>query len=230
MEKLYADNRGLVFYWVKRYLPLCADRPIVDAEDLAQAGFLGLCEASKAYDTDRGAAWSTWASYHIRNAMRNALGLRKKTPEPLILSLDAVAYGYDDPDGVTLGDTIADESLPPIDENMCTDDIVRTVRDAVEALKDDRQRDFIKGKYFDGLSNDQLSARLGVNKTSLGHVRGKALLSLARDYRLRDYMDDYSFISHKPAAAFHRDLTSDTERLALLAVEKGRRRGKAGTS
>lgn len=227
LEMLYSENRGLLYFWVKRYRPLCADRPIVDVEDLAQAGFLGLCEASATYDPEKGAAWSAWASCCIRNAMRKALGIHSGKMEPLFLSLDDAAYkSDDDSDGATLGDTIADESVPPADENMLAIEMTQAVRDAVEALKDDRQRDFIRGKYFEGLSNSQLSDRLGVNKTSLGHVRGKALLALARDLRLQDYMDEYNFISHKSAAAFHRDMTSDTERLALLAVEKGRRRGK----
>ena len=49
-----------------------------DTADLLQAGYLGLHVAAMTYSPGRGAAFSTYAFFHIRRAMRDVAGLYGK--------------------------------------------------------------------------------------------------------------------------------------------------------
>ncbi len=76
MGKLWEDNQGLVKYIAERYRESCGR--LFDIADLMQAGYLGLHAAAMIYSAERGAAFATYAVFHIRRAMREVAGLRGK--------------------------------------------------------------------------------------------------------------------------------------------------------
>ena len=217
MEQLFRENRGLIGMWVKRYSSLCATT--CDADDLQQAGFLGLVRAAATWDPEQG-SWSAWASYYIRSFMLDALGLRKKRLKTL--SLDAPLS--DDADADTLGDLIADDSLPPVSEAMEQAEVCEAVRGAVEAIRDADARRAIECVYLRTMSHGEAAEALGVSVARLGNLLHKGLAALARDRKLREAMLDEEtlFLKYKGVSAFERDLTSTTE-AAVIWRDKHRR-------
>ena len=90
-EELYQENRGLLRLVAWRYAAACQRDRAVSVEDLTQAGFFGLIQASKTFDPDKG-SWATWAAWAITDEIYKALGLRDGKPtkaHTCALSLDA---------------------------------------------------------------------------------------------------------------------------------------------
>lgn len=70
---------------------LCARLPAtVEAEDLMQAGMLGLLEAAGSYDPSRGASFETWAGIRIRGAMLDEVRKLDWTPRSVHRKLRSV--------------------------------------------------------------------------------------------------------------------------------------------
>ena len=66
-EKLVEENTKLVFYIAKRYFKPYFKSPYWD--DLISGGFYGLTKAAKAYDSDHGSKFSSYACMSILNQM-----------------------------------------------------------------------------------------------------------------------------------------------------------------
>ncbi len=62
----------------------------VDADDLAQEGFLGLVSAAVSFNANRGAGFSTYAAVCITNRMRSAIRKSRSVPTPVGESSDPV--------------------------------------------------------------------------------------------------------------------------------------------
>jgi RNA polymerase sigma factor (sigma-70 family) len=71
-EKLITDNLGLVYSAAGRY-----QGRGVAFEDLVQEGTVGLVHAADRFDPQRGAKFSTYATWWIRRALVDALGGRR---------------------------------------------------------------------------------------------------------------------------------------------------------
>ena len=207
-DKLYLENKGLLWRWARHYAPFC--NSTVDVDDLVQSGFLGLVRARETYKED-GAAWSSWASLYIRTAMQEALGRRRNRPS--VLSLDRpIAEDAEE----TLLDTLTDESAPDAEALILQDDLARSVRAAVDDLEDENARAAIRAVYFDGLTFAQLAEELGISISSVDHRIRKGRKLLAKDRRVKVYLDDLtSFHAHKGVSAFMRDRTSTVEASVL---------------
>ena len=217
-DKLYFENKGLLWFWANRYAPLCENRGDIDADDLSQIGFFALLEARETWRKDRG-AWSTWASFYIRKAIREALGLRgKRQLRPV--SLD-VPIGEDGSD--SLGDLITDENLPEADEAILQDDLVRAVREAVEAIKADLPRQAVRMVYLQGMHRTDVAKAMNVTVSTVSHLLRRGKLELRRNYRLRQALpelDKYTlFNAHKGVSAFLRDRTSTVEASVIWREE-----------
>ena len=223
-ERLCLENTGLLWYWAKRYAPLCRERGDIDADDLVQAGFLGLLEASESWQEDQG-AWSTWASYRIRGRMREAMG-RGKLHRMRMVSLDApVRTGEDDP----LGALIPDERLPELDAGLLRDDLVRAVREAVEAIGEDLPRQAVKYFHLEGKSYAEAAQAMGVRREAMSNLLLRGRMALKTNCRLRQALPELDastrFYAHKGVEAFMRDQTSVVEAAVLWREEQ---REKAG--
>lgn len=221
LEKLLADNRGLVFFWVRRYLPMIESRAAIDAEDLAQAGFLGMIEAVRTFDSDKG-AWSTWASYYIRKAIIDALGVRKQRPEDGALSLDVPA-NPEDTQGGTLLDMIPDTSLPEIDAGLIRDEIIAAVRMAIESIQDNRQRRALELTHIEGATAREAAACLEMDEARIRDMNRTSFSQLRKNRKMRALADLDSltrFHAHKGLAAFVRDETSVVEEAVFWRDEQ----------
>ena len=64
MLKLWNRNKGFVFKTAKKY------SGYVEMDDLMQEGYLGLCEAVRCYDAEKGVPFINYAALWIRQAMQ----------------------------------------------------------------------------------------------------------------------------------------------------------------
>ena len=218
-EKLYLENRGLLWYWANHYAPMCRGRGDVDAEDLVQDGFFALLEASESWREDRG-SWSTWASFYIRKAMRKTLGLSGKQ-QLQTMSLDIPVGENGD---CSLGDLIPDASLPDSDALLLMDDLTRAVRQAVDAIRNEQPREAIRRVYLDGLSYAEAAREMGTSLGAMKNLLKRGCTELRRNYRLRQALpelDEYTlFIRNKGVGAFMRDHTSVVEAAVIWREEQ----------
>ena len=64
MLKLWQQNRGFIATVARKYTRLA------EMEDLEQEGYIGLCEAVRHYEPDKGMKFISYAAFWIRQAMR----------------------------------------------------------------------------------------------------------------------------------------------------------------
>jgi RNA polymerase primary sigma factor len=70
-NKLVEDNMGLAYSYAQRF---CATN--MEYEDLAQEGMIGLMDAVDRFDPNRGVKFSTYAVWHIRKSIMEAIRSR----------------------------------------------------------------------------------------------------------------------------------------------------------
>ena len=190
-EQLYADNWRLLRYTALRYAAACQRDRAVSVEDLEQAGFFGLIKAKETYTDEPGHSWVKWAIWHITREIYKALGLRDGKPtksHTSALSLDA-PLNEDDPESATGVDLLQDDSLPDIDEGTLLSDLQRCVHDAVNALKDERQREVIKACNLNGITYRDEAEIIGVSPERIRQIIKAGHRLLARDKRLSNLYD-----------------------------------------
>lgn len=88
-EHLISDNLKLVEILVRQ---LAKTLPLrTDVDDLRQAGFVGLIEAARNFDADRGIQFDTFASSRVRGAMVDELRSRVWAPRSMSARLRSIA-------------------------------------------------------------------------------------------------------------------------------------------
>ncbi len=217
LGELYDRNRGLLYQLAKRYLGI---DNAVGLEDLVQAGFLGLAAAVDAWDPERG-AWSTIAHFHVRKAMRGAVGLHgtRTRAHNGAISLNEPMPGDEDGDSSRL-DTLADESLPDADEAIIQDERCVALHEALGRLAPDRA-EAMRLHDIEGLSYQRAGERMGITGDQAHNVRTYALRDLRRDWQLKRALDEETrFHAHKGVTAYLSDWTSATEAAVLWRLER----------
>ena len=225
-EELYRDNVRLLQHLAGKYAPACALNRAVDVDDLVQAGFFGLIRAKETFDESRGKTWAGWAAWHVKREFEKTLGMR----EGRFASADAGAVPLDQPlfnkgeeQETTRGDLLKDESLPEADERLLRGEIVRTVRERVDALEDRRGREIVRRSRLDGEALGQVAQDMGITFQQAVRLRGKAENALRRDKYLRaltDIDERTRYYVHKGASAFQCDHTSVVEAAVIWREEQ----------
>lgn len=64
MLQLWRQNKGFIAAVARKYTSLA------EMEDLEQEGYIGLCEAVRHYEPDKGMKFISYAAFWIRQAMR----------------------------------------------------------------------------------------------------------------------------------------------------------------
>ncbi len=78
--ELWGQGEGWAARVVRRYLPTAIRNGAVDLEDLMQTAFIGMLEAARAYDGERG-GFLTVMQLYIRSECRALLGMRGRHPD-----------------------------------------------------------------------------------------------------------------------------------------------------
>ncbi|MQA82468.1 MAG: sigma-70 family RNA polymerase sigma factor [Streptosporangiales bacterium] len=130
-----------------------------DASDVAQTTWLRLLEHIDRIDPTRTAAWLTTTA---RRECLRVIALRKR----MLLT-------YDDAGMEAVAGTD-----PGVDERLLTDEKVRDVREAMQALPD-RWQELLRLSSADPpMSYAEISATLGMPIGSIGPIRGRCLAKL----------------------------------------------------
>lgn len=221
LEELWECNKALVVYISARYQDGCGRH--FDTADLLQAGYLGLHVAAMTYSPGRGAAFSTYAFFHIRKAMREVAGLHGKR-DVIFQSIP-----FDAPLGEDGDDTLLD--LIPCSQGadlVELQELQSIVRTAVDNIKDTNIRDIIQAVYWKGESIADYAASQGISRNTANEWLQKGYAILRRDWNIvslalaQGYDTDY--YRYKGLSAFRSDGTSAVEDAIILQDAKKRQR------
>ena len=218
-QKIIAENRGLVTFWVNRYAGMLENRATLDREDLMQEGYCGLLDAAATHDPEL-SAWSTWASINIRKAIRKAI--RGAGVDDV--SLDAPAYRDDDE--TMLLETLADEQTGEVDAALIEDETARAVRRFLADMTDRESADAIRLHWLCGMSYKAVSEQMNVPCAGVQNMIRRGFRELMRNRHVRIWysLDELTrFHAHKGVNAFHSSGSSVVED-AVMYREKNRKR------
>lgn len=221
-ETLIKQYEPLLWKLSGRYGKILEKLPDIDRDDLMQAGRMVIFRCQSEYDPTQ-ASFLTFIYDRCRSAMRNVIGFRQDgSLPPVPASLDKPLPG--DEDGITMLDTIPDPHPSP--EEVVTDaaeraEISKAVREAVERLKDDKQREAIRRIWLDEQPRTDAAEQMGISKDQLNTLDCCARQKLRRDRHLQEYAVP---IFNVGLTEFRRTWTSAVEKSVLWLEEH---RGKA---
>lgn len=223
LEKLYLENKGLLYHFAKRYVWAIERDPTNSIEDLIQQGFFGLVTAYETYDENTGCSFGTWAGFWIRKEMRTLLGLRstKKCPELYAVSLDK-NLGSDENE-FSLLDTLEDEHASEAYDSIESREIVEQIRQRISAIEHNLQRQTMQLTVIDGLTQKEIAEKLGVSASYIGQLFREGRKKLSEDPYIRELArieDETPYHRNKGVKAFRSDLTSVTEYAAIWRIEQ----------
>lgn len=164
--ELIRQYRGLVLFYVGEISARVP--PWVDRDDLTSAGMVGLLQARRSFNPDRGVNFVTFARLRIRGAVYDEL--RRAHP------MGRAALGH----GVTVeprADAIerVDDSSP--DAGLLRREQSAHLHEAVDALPP-RLRYVVNGYYFEHRQAKDLAVDLGVSAPRVSKMHAEALSHL----------------------------------------------------
>ncbi len=174
---LIERNLRLVAHVMKKYYTAAEDM-----DDLISIGTIGLIKAINTYRPDKGVKLATYAGRCIENEVLMYFRAGKKTAGDVSLSdsMDLDGEGG----SLSLMDVLCreDEALERIGER----ELLRQVREGVEALSDPRQSEILRLRY--GLSGKppmtqrDTAKALGISRSYVSRLEKKALEQLQRQF------------------------------------------------
>jgi RNA polymerase sigma factor FliA len=165
-QSLIRQYRGLVLFYVGE---ISARVPRwVDRDDLTSAGMIGLLQALRSFDSDRGVNFLTFARLRIRGAVYDEL--RRAHP----MGRAAMRHGIT---VETRGDELerVDHSAP--DEGLLRREQSAHLHEAVDSLPP-RLRFVINGYYFEHRQAKDLAVDLAVSAPRVSKMHAEALAVL----------------------------------------------------
>ena len=203
-------------YWAKRYSWACSWRHDIDADDLAQAAFMGILAAEKTFSERAGKSFKAWSVFYIRQEIRALLGIRDGRLKEQPVSLDSRVAGDDET--LTLEQTIADDSLPPADERLIADDQRAAITAAISGIKDSTARFIWEKKYTERLSIAECAQRLKIDARTARKALEAGRQALQRNALVRAIWtldDEMPIYRHVGIREFERTQTRETEKAVL---------------
>src|SRR5580704_15161730 len=196
ISRLVESNLRFVVSYAKRYRGAG-----VSFLDLIHEGNLGLIEAAKRFDPGRNVKFITYAVWWIREAMMHVLSeqTRAFSFPPKLFSV--LGTGADDvslsepvtPDGSRrLGDTLPQEQVPPVEQEMIRQADLDELAAAVSDL-DGKEREVVRLRF--GLEDDQprtlqeIGDRMRLSRWRVRQIESRAKEKLRRSARLRSHLN-----------------------------------------
>ena len=175
-ETLVTNNLRLAGFVARRYL-----NSRNEYDDLVQNAYIGLINAARTFNPDKGFAFSTYATMCIRNEI--CLYLRNEKKRPSIISLDKPINVEGDEDGATLGDILFDSSPTP-DEISAAADELRRLAKAIKGLPKVERTAVILSYGLGGnekASQQAIAERLGGSQPNVSRIliRAKKRIKIA---------------------------------------------------
>jgi RNA polymerase primary sigma factor len=196
LSRLVESNLRFVVSYAKRYRGLG-----VSFLDLIHEGNLGLIEAARRFDPSRNVKFITYAVWWIRESMMHVLSdqTRAFSFPPKLFSV--LGTGPDDvslsepvsPDGTRqLGDTLPQERVPPIEEEMIHQADLEELASALGDL-DRKEREVVRLRF--GLEDDEprtlqeIGDRLRLSRERVRQIESRAKEKLRRSAKLRSHLN-----------------------------------------
>lgn len=172
---LIEHNLRLVMHIIKKYYTKTAD-----AEDLVSIGTIGLIKGVSTYRPDKGVRLATYASRCIENEILMYFRSQKKSANDI--SLSGTLDGETEGDGLSVLDTIADDS--DMLEDMARQESILHVREAVHSTLTGREAEVIRLRYgLDGQEpkpQREVAEILGISRSYVSRIEKKALEQLRK--------------------------------------------------
>lgn len=173
----------------------------VDVDDLTQCGYYAVLDAVKYYSPGTGYKFTTYLQKTLKNAFREALGMRSSKRDPCFAaaSLD-VPFGEDD--DTPLLDMIDshDSSLLNVEESVYNQELRREINAALQTLTE-AEREVITLHFFFGVTFQEQADRKGVSRAAVANYEYSALERIRRNpsrmRSLAEFMPDYGFDPYK---------------------------------
>lgn len=170
---LIEHNLRLVMHIIKKYYTKTAD-----AEDLVSIGTIGLIKGVSTYRADRGVRLATYASRCIENEILMYFRGQKKSANDI--SLSGTLDGETEGDGISILDTIADDS--DMLEELARKESISGIRASVDRVLSGREAEVIRLRYsLDGcepMTQREVAARLNISRSYVSRIEKKALEQL----------------------------------------------------
>jgi len=199
LTRLVEANLRFVVSYAKRYRGLG-----VSFLDLIHEGNLGLIEAARRFDPSRNVKFITYAVWWIREAMMHVLSDQTRAfsfPPKLFatlhknsadVSLNDPVSGHDQRPAGELGDVLALDLVPPIEDEMIhqsdLDELTAALRDL-----DGKEREVVRLRF--GLDDDEprtlqeIGDRLHLSRERVRQIESHAKEKLRRSERLRSHLN-----------------------------------------
>lgn len=234
IPQLWEQVRRFVYKKAMQRFALSDVKDGVDVEDLAQSGFFALLKAIEDFQPEGEYKFTTYLTYHLKNAFAEVCGYKTSKRDPLIdcTSLDTPLG--DDSDSDTLLDLQADPSdlIGNAEHRIWLEQLRETMSKAISALPQEQQAT-IACRYWKGLTLEETGAALGVNRTQANQYERKALNALAKNkYKngLAQFVEERTlYYTHVGIAAFTATKTSAVEKIVLAREKYANEYARAGT-
>lgn len=166
LEALWNQVKRLAGVIARRYLSWCREafESAASYDDLEQELFLAVWEAAKAYDPEKGYAFTSYLKRPVQTHCMALLGRRTSRTDALArsVSLDIEIPGGD---GLTLQDALPDEAagmdIERVEERIWTEQLRADLETALSSLPPERA-ELLRCRYYDGASLEQAAAALGI--------------------------------------------------------------------
>jgi RNA polymerase sigma factor (sigma-70 family) len=165
-EQQFEANIKLVHYVLRRRFPLQAKDP-----DLVQLGLIGLWKAVQRFDPARETTFSTYAVPTIwgiiKYYQREEKHLRRKHPDPPVVSLDAIMRDqHDDGDPRSYMDLEYEQPGPSVEEDALSDIALQRL---FAGLKE-RHR-LVAFGLLEGWTQRQIGALAGISQAQVSRIK-----------------------------------------------------------
>ena len=151
-----------------------------DVWDLKQSCYTAFLKALEGYKPESGNKFTAYLSYPFRTVVQELTGIRTKQQkqEPLnsCESLD-MPLNKDEPEQLTLADTIADDNAVNAPERVELADDYRVLHEAVDRLKEPVNH-VISEYYFHDKKMPQIAKEMGVSIERVRQYKAKGLRCL----------------------------------------------------
>lgn len=190
-------NMGLVYYYAKKF---CATN--MEHDDLVQEGMIGLMDAAVRFDPGRGVKFSTYAMWHIRKTIMDAIRSKndivrtpRRQPSKQCFQLDQEA------------NTMRDPGLPTI-ELMQVEEDTKAIHACIHQLQ---PRDAIVVRLRHGINTEKMTLKKVGNILGVTPERVRQIQAAAEE-KLRNFFLECATLGHQGAiTAEHQKESAQTE-------------------
>ena len=193
----------------------CRGHGGVEPDDLIQAGFIAVTNAAKTHDPEKG-SFLTWLSFHLQTAFNEAMGLRKRTQDPLDYCCSV------DREGWILNAIPGSNDIAEVEERIYNDQLKKALQKALNEIPE-REAEILRKTYFEDKTLKRSGEEIGVSCERARMIRSAGLKSMRMNKSLNEFLTDQMNYYHGVGiTAFNTTQTSPTEQLALrrMRLEK----------